>query len=348
MPIQVPWASTPSLTPSNSQCGSSGHLRHSTRAGRGTRRRYVVGVAVPSYEQVLEAADLISPWVRRTPVIDVEVDGRPVALKLEQLQHTGSFKVRGAFTSVLTAAERPTSLVAASGGNHGLAVAYVGRALGLPARIFVPATAPALKVRAIADFGAEVNAVGDTYAEALVASREAGEEPGARVLHAYDAPGTVTGQGTVGLEIAQQVPDADTVLVAVGGGGLVSGVTLGLDGAADVMAIEPESCATAHTALHVGRPVDVAVGGVAADALGASRLGDIAFSVVSDHGVRSLLVTDEAIVAARQWLWRHVRLAVEPAGATALAALLSGAYVPGDAERVCLVVCGANADPSTL
>ncbi len=307
-----------------------------------------MGVAVPSYEQVAAAADIIGPWIRRTPVLDIEVEGRPVTLKLEMLQHAGSFKPRGAFTNVLTAAERPGHLVAASGGNHGLAVAYVGRALGLPARIFVPASAPALKLRAIADLGAEVNAVGSTYAEALVASKEAGEQPGALVLHAYDAPGTVAGQGTVGVEVAVQVPDADTVLVAVGGGGLVAGVTLGLAGAAEVVAVEPESCPTLHTALDAGGPVDVAVGGVAADALGASRLGEIAWSVLSDRGPRSLLVTDEDIVAARHWLWRHVRLAVEPAGATALAALLSGAYVPREGERVCVVVCGANADPSTL
>jgi threonine dehydratase len=303
---------------------------------------------VPTYDEVRAAADLIAPRVRRTPVLDVEVEGRRVALKLELLQHSGSFKVRGAFTSVLGAPERPHSLVAASGGNHGLAVAHVGRALGIPARIFVPASAPAVKVRAIEERGAEVNLVGATYAEALAASREAGEEPGALVLHAYDAPATVTGQGTLGVELAEQVPDLDTVLVAVGGGGLVSGVALGIDGAARVVGVEPEACPTLHRAVEEGGPVDVSVGGVAVDALGASRLGSIAWSVVQDRGIDSLLVTDDAITEARRWLWRVVRVAAEPSGATALAALLSGAYVPAEDERVCVVVCGGNADPSGL
>jgi threonine dehydratase len=303
---------------------------------------------VPTYDEVRAAADVIAPWVRRTPVVDVDVEGRRVALKLELLQHAGSFKVRGAFTSVLTAPEPPRTLVAASGGNHGLAVAHVGQALGIPVRIFVPESAPAVKVLAIRERMAEVNLAGVTYAEALAASREAGEEPGALVLHAYDAPGTVAGQGTVGLEVAEQVPDVDTVLVAVGGGGLVSGVTLGLDGRARVVAVEPEACPTLHRATWAGEPVDVSVGGVAVDALGASRLGGIAWSVAQQHDVSSLLVTDEAITSARRWLWRHVRVAAEPAGATALAALLTGAYLPEEAERVCVVVCGGNADPAGL
>jgi threonine dehydratase len=311
-------------------------------------RGYVGAVSVPTYEQVQEAAALIAPWTRRTPVVEVEVAGRPVVLKLEQLQHAGSFKVRGAFTSVLTAAEPPGVLVAASGGNHGLAVAHAGRALGIPVRIFVPESAPAVKVLAIRERGAEVTLVGATYAEAFAASREAGEAPGALVLHAYDAPGTVAGQGTVGLEVAEQAPHADTVLVAVGGGGLVSGVCLGLDGAAEVVAIEPEACPTLHRAKQEGGPVDVAVGGVAVDALGASRLGSIAWTVVQQHDVASALVTDEAITEARRWLWQQVRVAAEPAGATALAALLSGAYVPQDGERVCVVVCGGNADPAGI
>ena len=244
-------------------------------------------MTAPTYDAVLEAATLIAPYVRRTPVLDVDVEGVPVTLKLELLQHTGSFKVRGAFTSVLGAAERPTSLVAASGGNHGLAVAHVGRVLGIPARIFVPEIASAVKVEAIAQLGAQVDVVGATYAEALVASRAAGQEDGALVLHAYDAPGTVTGQATLGLEIAEQAPDCDTVLVAVGGGGLVAGTTIGMRGAARVVAVEPETCPTLHRALEEGGPVDVQVGGVAADALGASRLGEIAWSVVQEHGVDS-------------------------------------------------------------
>lgn len=308
-------------------------------------------MSVPTYDDLRRAADLVAPWVRHTPVLEVEVGGHPVVLKLELLQHTASFKVRGAFFSVLSAPRRPGALVAASGGNHGLAVAYVGNALGLPTRVFVPATAPPVKVEAITALGAEVEQVGTTYAEALEASREAAGEDGVLALHAYDAPGTVAGQGTVGLEIAEQVPGVDTVLVAVGGGGLMSGVSLGLAGGGQgtkVLAVEPERCPTLHTALAQGRPVRVEVGGVAADALGASTIGEIAFATARDHGVTPTLVADEDIVAARRWLWRHTRVAAEPAGATALAPLLNGAYRPEDGERVCVIVCGGNADPRDL
>ena len=306
---------------------------------------------VPSYDDIRAAVDRVAPWVRRTPLLEVEVDGRPVALKLELLQHSGSFKVRGAFNSVLAAAEQPEALVAASGGNHGLAVAHVGHRLGIPTQVFVPESAPAVKVDAIAALGAEVTSIGTTYAESLIASREAADRPGTLALHAYDALGTVAGQATLGVEIGEQLPDVDTVLVAVGGGGLCAGITRGLAGArpeARVVAVEPATCPTLHTALASGGPVDVQVGGVAADALGASRLGEIAYATAIEHEIRSLLVDDDEIVAARRWLWRDARLAAEPAGATALAALLSGAYVPAEGERVCVVVCGGNADPAGL
>ncbi len=308
-------------------------------------------LGVPSSKDVRQAAELVGPWVRRTPTLEVEVHGHPVTLKLELLQHTGSFKVRGAFTSVLSAADRPEVLVAASGGNHGLAVAYAGHALGIATRIFVPRGAPLVKVAAIEDLGAEVTQVGTTYAEALAASLSESSAPGVLALHAYDAWGTVAGQGTLGLEIAGQLPRADTVLVAVGGGGLVSGVALGLGAAgsaAQVVAVEPERCPALHAALERGEPVDVQVGGVAADALGAGRVGEIAFEVARAHGLSSLTVTDEQISEARRWLWRHARVAAEPGGATALAALLSGAYQPQGDERVCVVVCGGNADPAGL
>jgi threonine dehydratase len=275
----------------------------------------------------------------------------PLAFKLEQLQHTGSFKVRGAFHSVLSAGDLPESLVAASGGNHGLAVAHVGSRLGIATRIFVPEAAPAVKVEAIAGLGAEVNRVGATYAAALEASREAARQPGALALHAYDSWGTVTGQGTLGLEIGEQLPDVDTVLVAVGGGGLYAGVTRGLAGArpgARVVPVEPETCPTLHTALAAGSPTVVEVGGVAADALGASRAGDIAVATATEHAARPLLVDDAAIVEARRWLWREARVAAEPAGAAALAVLLTGAHEPAEGERVCVVVCGGNADPAGL
>jgi threonine dehydratase len=295
--------------------------------------------------------DLVAPWVRRTPLLEVEVDRRPVTLKLELFQHSGSFKVRGAFHSVLSAPEQPETLVAASGGNHGLAVAHVGHRLGIATRIFVPETAPAVKVDAIAALGAEVNRIGSTYAEALVASRDAAEQPNALALHAYDSFGTVTGQATLGVEIGQQVPDVDTVLVAVGGGGLFSGIARGLAGShsgARVVAVEPVTCPTLHSALAAGSPVDVGVSGVAADSLGASRLGQIAFATANEQQTTSLLIDDDSIVRARQWLWRTARIAAEPAGATALASLLTGGYVPRDDERVCVVVCGGNAAPSGL
>ena len=308
-------------------------------------------LTVPTYDDIRRASDLVAPHIRRTPVTDIEICGRPVTLKLELLQHAGSFKVRGAFHSVLSALERPHRLVAASGGNHGMAVAHVGHVLGIPTSIFVPRSAPEVKVRAIASLGAEVKQVGATYAEALADSLEVGARPGGLALHAYDSFATVTGQATLGAEIAEQLPAVDTVVLAVGGGGLCAGVTRGVVGTrreARVVGVEPETCPTLHTALERGGPVDVQVGGVAADSLGASRLGEIAFATAQEHQTRSLLVSDEAIVEARRWLWRTARLAAEPGGATALAALLSGGYVPRDGERVCVIVCGGNADPADL
>jgi threonine dehydratase len=308
-------------------------------------------LSVPTYDDIRRAGELVAPWVRRTPVMDVEVQGHVVSLKLELMQHAGSFKVRGAFTNVLSQPEAPATLVAASGGNHGLAVAHAGHALGIATRIFVPRTAPAVKVDAIAALGAEVNQIGATYAEALESSREASQRPGAMAVHAYDSWATVAGQGTLGLEIADQIPGLDAVLVAVGGGGLISGVANALAGADErisVVGVEPDSCPTMRRALESQGPVDVEVSGVAADALGAARLGEIAFATATGRNIGSLLVSDDAISEARRWLWRHVRVAAEPAGAAALAALLSGEYVPEDDERICLVVCGGNADPSGL
>jgi threonine dehydratase len=304
--------------------------------------------APPSRQEIAAAYALAGPYLRRTPVIDVALpDGRPVTLKLELLQHTGSFKPRGAFTSVLTAPERPRTLVAASGGNHGLAVAHVGRTLGIPARVFVPETAPDAKVSRLRALGAEVHQVGQVYADAFVASAAAAQEPGAMALHAYDAPGTVTGQGTVAMELDEQC-DADTVLVAVGGGGLIGGVASWFAGSGTrVVAVEPEGCAALSAALDAGRPVATHPTGIAVDSLGASTIGSICFAVARATGMPAVRVPDDAIAEARTWLWRELRLAAEPGGATALAALLCGAWQP-DGERVAVVVCGANADPSDL
>lgn len=304
---------------------------------------------VPTRADIAAAADLIASHVRRTPVIDATLPGgRPATLKLELLQHTGSFKPRGAFASVLAAPQRPRVLVAASGGNHGLAVAHVGRTLGIPTQIFVPETAPRAKVARLRALGAEVTQVGQVYADALVASAAAAALPGALTLHAYDAPGTVTGQGTLGLELEQQCAPT-TVLVAVGGGGLIGGIGAWFAGSGTrVVGVEPEGCDALAAALEAGRPVATSPTGVAVDSLGASTIGSICFEVARATGMTAVRVPDDAIREARTWLWRELRLAAEPGGATALAALLSGAWRPADGERVTVVVCGANADPSDL
>lgn len=309
-------------------------------------------MTVPDPSQIRAAAAGIQSWVRRTPVITVGIDTPDgpldVTLKLESLQHAGSFKPRGAFWSVLSRSERPAVLVAASGGNHGLAVAHVGHALGIPAQIYVPMIASPVKVAAIRALGAEVVQEGGHYAEALAASREASAAPGALALHAYDAETTVAGQGTLGLEVLEQVPDADTVLVAVGGGGLISGTRLALPEHVRVVGVETEGCATYAGAADAGAPVTIAPAGLAADALGAARIGEIAWQVLGSHRVPALTVPDDAVRSARQWLWDRLRVVAEPAGATALAALSAGRFRPAPGERVVVVVCGANTDPSDL
>jgi threonine dehydratase len=272
--------------------------------------------------------------------------------KLELLQHTGSFKPRGAFNRLLSAKERGEltgqGVVAASGGNAGLAAAYAARELGVPARIFVPANAPAPKVAKLRTLNAEVMQVGNEYAEAYQAALQARDESGALLLHAYDQPEVVAGQGTIGLELLEQAGTFDTVLVAVGGGGLIGGIATAIGDNAQVIGVEPELAAAFHRALEAGEPVDGPVGGVAADSLGARRLGDLAFAAAQEYGVRSLVVDEGAIVAARNELWREYHLAVEHGAAVAYAALASGVYQPASGERVVVVVCGANTDPATL
>jgi threonine dehydratase len=298
--------------------------------------------------------------VRRTPVTVLEpgdlVPGLPVALKLEQLQHTGSFKARGALNRVLAAAERgelgPAGVVAASGGNAGLAVAYATAREGVPARVFVPATAPAVKVARLRELGADVVAVGDRYALAYEAAVADAEATGALFCHAYDQPEVCAGQGTLALELLEQVAElgagVDTVLVAVGGGGLMAGVAAALEGRARVVGVEPRTVPTFAAALAAGQPVDVPVSGVAADSLGATRLGAIAWAVARRTGVRSVLVGDDDVVLARRLLWERHRLVVEHGAATVAAALRTGAYAPADGERVAAVLCGANTSPADL
>ncbi len=302
------------------------------------------------------ARSRVAGHVRRTPVIEVEGGafgvGEPVVLKLELLQHTGSFKARGAFNRILAAQEQGelpgSGVIAASGGNHGLAVAHAARQLGIPAEVFVPDAASRVKVEGIRATGAEVTVTGALYADAYAACAARARQSGALFVHAYDQPDVVAGQGTVGSELLEQVPDLDTVLVAVGGGGLSAGVAAALGGRARVVAVEPESIPTLHAALEAGEPVDVEVSGVASDSLGAKRIGEIAFGILSGAGVTSVLVSDTAIIEARQRLWDRLRLAAEHGGATAVAALSGGAYAPQPGERVGVVVCGGNTDPSDL
>jgi threonine dehydratase len=302
--------------------------------------------AVITTSDVERAAARIHGRVRRTPVF---ADGG-AWFKLEQLQHTGSFKARGAFNRIIAAGELSAAgVVAASGGNAGLAVAYAAREFGVPARVFVPVTAPAVKVAKLHSLGAAVELVGEKYADAYDAAVKHAADSGALFCHAYDQPEICAGQGTVGLELLEQTGGGlDTILVAVGGGGLLAGIAAAVEGRARVVGVEPRTIPTLHAALAAGEPVQVDVSGPAADSLGASRLGDIAFAVATRTGAGSVLVEDAAITEARAVLWDRYRLAVEPGGATAFAALLSGAYVPAPGERVAVLLCGANTDPATL
>ena len=307
--------------------------------------------------EVHAAAARIAGHVRATPLIEADREtflpaGR-MWLKLEQLQHTGSFKVRGAFNRILSAAGQgmlpAAGVVAASGGNAGLAVAYAAARHHLPARVFVPAMAPAVKVARLRDYGAEVVQAGRRYADAYELAVKHAAEAGALFCHAYDQPEVCAGQGTLGLELLEQASgQLDTVLVAVGGGGLMAGVAAATENRVTVVGVEPTTIPTLHAALAAGGPVDVEVSGIAADSLGATRLGDIAYTVATRTRAQSVLVGDADIIAARKLLWDRYRLAVEHGGATAFAALLAGAYQPSQGERIAVVVCGANTDPAAL
>lgn len=271
-----------------------------------------------------------------------------IEMKLEQLQHTGSFKPRGAFNTLLSGPVPEAGLVAASGGNHGAAVAFAAQALGHRAAIFVPEMAGPSKIALIERLGAELTVVPGEYANAMHAAEEYEARTGAMQIHAYDAPGTVAGQGTCMAEWEAQGLEADTVLIAVGGGGLIAGALGWLQGRRKVVAVEPETSCALHAALSQGEPVDVEVYGIAANALGARRIGTICHGLAERYGTQSVLVPDDAIAAARHALWQERRLLVEPAGATALAALICGAYVPEPGERVAVLVCGANPAPDPL
>jgi threonine dehydratase len=290
---------------------------------------------------------VIRPYVRETPV--VELDGRDfglgafsLTLKLEQLQHAGSFKTRGAFAHLLTRPSPAAGVVAASGGNHGAAVAYAAKTAGVPAHIFVPRVSSRAKVDRIRSYGATLTIIGDRYEDALTASERWAAQARARTIHAFDQAETLLGQGTVGLECAAQVPTLDTLMVAVGGGGLIGGIAAWFAGSVRVVGVEPVSAPTMTAALEAGCPVDAPAGGVAADSLAPRRVGELAFPIVRRYVDRVVLVRDADIVRAQQSLWDVARIVAEPGGAAAVAALLSGEYAPERGEKVGVVISGAN------
>ena len=294
---------------------------------------------MPGPEDVTRAVERIAPYARRTPILALEVDGRPLALKLEHLQLSGSFKLRGALNA-LVAEPDALEVVTASGGNHGLGVAIAAHLLGRRATIFVPERAPASKARRITAAGAELVRTGATYAAAVESALAYVSERGGRYVPAYDDPLVVAGQGTVAAEIVVSAPEVDAIVVAAGGGGLAAGCALG-GGGRLVVAVEPERCCSLHDALAAGRPVDAPTDSVASSALGATRVGEIPFAVLSSRAPASVLVSDSAILAARDRLWEECRLAVEPAAAAGVAAWIAGTV---EAELPCVVLCGANAD----
>ena len=299
--------------------------------------------------EIARVHDIIAPYIRHTPVLhvngrDVGLDPFPLTLKLEFTQHAGSFKARGAFTNLLTRPIPAVGVVAASGGNHGVAVAYAAMRLGMPATIFVPTVSSPVKIARIRACGAEVVIGGDRYADALDASERYVAESQAASIHAYDQTETLLGQGTLARELSNQVPTATTVLVAVGGGGLIGGMAAWFAGQTTrVVGVEPVGAPTLTEALRAGRPVDAPAGSVAADSLAPRRVGELMFPIAQQHVERVVLVEDQDILRAQDVLWEVFRLAVEPGGAAAFAALLAGRYQPASQEHVAVVLCGANA-----
>lgn len=298
-------------------------------------------------ERIAETERLIRPRIRRTPVLGVDLAdfglaARPVDLKLECLQHAGSFKARGAFANLLARPVPAAGVVAASGGNHGAAVAFAAMRLGVPATIFVPSVTSPAKTERIRGYAADLVIGGDRYADALAASQSFAEERGALTVHAFDQPETLLGQGTLGHEIEVDLPDLDTLLVAVGGGGLIGGIAAWFRGRIRIIAVEPEGCPTLWRAFEAGRPVDAEAEGIAADSLAPKRVGELMFPIAQAFVERSVLVSDDDIRAAQRALWDTVRVVTEPGGAAAFAALLSGRFTPAPDERVAVLLCGAN------
>jgi threonine dehydratase len=307
----------------------------------------------PLIQQSVVAVEArIRPYVRLTPVITIDraelgLPPGPLTIKLESLQHSGSFKVRGAFTNLLLRDVPDAGVAAASGGNHGAAVAYAASVLGIPARIFVPEVSSPAKVSRIRSYGADLVIQGETYSDALAISQDWISASGALTVHAFDQPETILGAGTTGLELRQQAPDATTILAAIGGGGLLSGIaTAVMTGADDsglrVVGVEPEGAPTMTAALAAGGPVDAATGSIAVDSLAPRRVGELTFAVISRHVHAVVLVSDDAISEARRLLWERLRIVAEPGGSAALAALISGRYQPAPGEHVAVVLSGAN------
>jgi threonine dehydratase len=300
-------------------------------------------------DDVRAAAERIAGGVRRTPVLELgEMNGASIVAKLELLQHTGSFKPRGAFNKLLSSQVPPAGVIAASGGNFGLAVAHAARRTGVPAEIFIPSTSPEAKVTRIRALGATVTVVDGYWAEAQAAAEERQPQIGALLMHPFDQPEVIAGQGTIGIELDEQVPDLDTVLVAIGGGGLIAGIAAWFRGRVKVVGVEPTGCATMTAALAAEEPVAAEVGGIAADSLGSARVGDLTFPIIRDHVDRVVLVEDDAIREAQRAYWDECRLIAEPGGAATFAALRSGAYMPAAGERVAVLASGANCDPTTV
>ncbi|HZQ01620.1 MAG TPA: threonine/serine dehydratase [Reyranella sp.] len=306
---------------------------------------------------MIDRADVEAAWtriqshVRRTPVIELPAGafglGSPIAVKLEQLQVSGTFKGRGAFHKLLSSEVPAAGVITASGGNHGVAVAYAARKLGHKAEIFVPTISAPAKVARLKSYGAIVHQVGAVYDEARAGSEKRAAETGAMMVHAYQDPGVFTGAGTMALEFAEQAK-FDTLLIAVGGGGQIAGCAAAVGETIKVVAVETEGTPTLYAARRAGKPVDVKISGIAADALGATRVGAANFEIAQKLVRDSLLVSDDAVRAAQKALWEELHVIAEPSGATSLAALMSGAYKPLAGERVGIVVCGANTEPGSV
>jgi threonine dehydratase len=290
---------------------------------------------------------LIEPFIRRTPTLsidgaDIGLDGSTVLLKLELLQHTGSFKARGAFANMLLRTVPPAGVAAASGGNHGVAVAYAARRLQKPARIFLPGCASPVKIQRIREDDAKLVITGDRYVDALAECESWAARSGALQIHAYDQPETLLGQGTIGLELDAQAEHLDTLLVAVGGGGLLGGIAAWYGGQVRLIGVEPAEAPTLTAALAAGHPVDAPAGGIAADSLAPRRVGELMFPIAQRYVDRVVLVSDSEIQSAQRMLWDRVRIVAEPGGAAAFAALVSGQYRPEPRERVGVLICGGN------